>query len=217
MVEASTSNKGGYSTMMPWEHAIIGYVAYSLFTHAVYRDSPTARETLVVVFASLLPDLIDKPLAWHFGLFEGGYALGHSIFFAVPLSVVIGILAYERGRPRDGWAFGIGYLLHLPFDILPTYVGSGELLFERVLWPIGGDGAQQDGLSEGFVVNFVPYVRSVGGQLLEGDPSRYVLFVLGIGSFAFLLWVYDGMPVAREGYYRLRDRTSRVGIDREEK
>lgn len=203
--------------MMPWEHAIIGYVAYSLFVHAVYQDSPTGSETIVVVFASLLPDLIDKPLAWQFGVFEGGYALGHSIFFAVPLSIAVAILAYNRRQARFGWAFGIGYLIHLPFDILPTYIGSGDLLLERVLWPIGGSGTQQDSVFEGATINFVPYVRSIGGQLLAGEPSRYLLFVLGLGSFAFLLWLYDGMPVVREGYHSVRERISRLESDNDQR
>lgn len=98
--------------MMPWEHSIVGYIKYSLFIHLLYRDSPTGIGTLLVVFASLLPDLLDKPLAWQFGIFAdgGGYALFHSVFLAVPLSIVVLLLAYYRGRPRIGWTFGVGYV-----------------------------------------------------------------------------------------------------------
>lgn len=198
--------------MMPWDHAIVGYIAYSLFVHAVYRNSPTGRETIVVVFASLFPDLIDKPLAWQFGVFEGGYALAHSIFFAVPLSLAVAVLAYDRGRPRVGLAFGIGYLLHLSGDVVPSYVTDGELEIDNLLWPIGGGGSEQDSFFEGFITNFVPYARGIGGELLSGDPDSYVLFLLGIGGFGFLLWLYDGMPVVREGYTGIRNR---VSYDRE--
>lgn len=194
---------------MPWEHAIVGYIAYSLFVHAVYWDSPTGRETLLVVFASLFPDLIDKSLAWQFGLFDGGYALAHSIFFAVPLSLAVVALAYDRGRPRVGLAFGIGYLLHLSGDVVPSYITDGELKIDRALWPIRKAGSQQDSLFDGFITFFVPYVRSLGGQLLSGDPDSYVLFLLGLSGFGFLLWLYDGMPVVREGYIKIRDRVSR--------
>ena len=43
---------------MPLEHALVGDLGDSLFVHAVYRYLTTSKET-VVVFASILPDLID--------------------------------------------------------------------------------------------------------------------------------------------------------------
>lgn len=195
--------------MMPWEHAIVGYITYSLFVHAVYGDPPTGRETLIVVFASLFPDLIDKSLAWQFGIFEGGYALAHSIFFAVPVVLAVVAVASIRGRPQFGLAFGIGYVFHLSGDVVPSYITDGELDIDYVLWPIGGGGSHQDSFFEGFITNFVPYARSLGGQLLSGDPGSYVLFLLGLAGFGFLLWLYDGMPVVREGYTGIRDRVSR--------
>lgn len=190
--------------MMPWEHAATGYIAYSLFVHAVYRDSPTGRETIVVMFASILPDLIDKPLAWQFGIFEGGYALGHSIFFAVPLVVAVGLLTSSRGRPRFGWAFGIGYLLHFPADVIPPYLMYGRLTIHHHLWPISGGGSAQGSLFGGFMDNFGVYVQYVIRESSTGDPSPLVLFLLGLAGFTFLLWIYDGMPVAREGYHWIR-------------
>ena len=42
--------------ILPWEHAIVGDIAYSLFVHTVYWDSSTDRETLLVMFASLFRD-----------------------------------------------------------------------------------------------------------------------------------------------------------------
>ncbi len=195
--------------MMPWEHAVIGYVGYSLFVHAIYRDSPTGRETLVVVFASILPDLIDKPLAWELGLFESGYALGHSIFFAVPLSIAVGVFAYRRGHPRKGWAFAIGYLLHTPFDIIPNYIRYGVAPIDRALWPLrrAGEG-QRDagGFRESFTDNMASYASVILEQLTSGEPSPYLLFLLGLFAFAFLLWIYDGMPVLSETVEYLSER-----------
>jgi hypothetical protein len=197
---------------MPWEHAANGYIGYSLFVHAVYRDSPTGLETIVVVFASILPDLIDKPLAWHFGVFESGYALGHSVFFAVPLSLAAIVLAYHRGRPRTGWAFAIGYLLHTPFDIIPNYVREGEAPIDRALWPLERAGEGEGGeFREEFVENMVSYASVVLEQLTSGDPSPYFLFLLGLFGFVFLLWIYDGMPVLREAYYGVRHHLSDDG------
>lgn len=181
--------------MWPWEHVIVGYVAYSLFRHLFFQQSPTGRETLAVVFASLLPDLIDKPLAWQFGVFEGGYALGHSVFFAVPVSIVVGVLAWRFGAGRAGLAFAVSYLVHLPSDVVSPYFDYGDLAWERILWPVRkSEGEYSQGLIDGFLEFFIPYLY----ELAAGDPSGYLLFQLSLMGCAFLLWVYDGMPVLRE-------------------
>ncbi len=187
--------------MMPWEHAIVGYICYSLFVHAVYREAPTGRETVVVVFASVLPDLIDKPLAWEFGVFESGYAIGHSIFVAVPLSLLVLFVAYQRGWPRAGWAFSIGYLVHLPSDVIPMYLQLGYFPVARILWPVRqAGGPSGHGLGVGFWSTLETYVEVLG----QGPESPYAMLVLGLVVFVIALWIYDGMPVARESYRWLR-------------
>ncbi len=184
--------------MWPWEHAIVGYVAYSLFARLIYRDSPGGLEAFAVVFASVLPDIIDKPLAWEYGVFESGYALGHSIFFAVPLAITVGLLTRAWGRPRTGVAFGVGYLLHLPSDVLDGYIrGDGnEWQWEIMLWPVATAGSS--GHSHGFMDMFGQLFSGYWGELTGGDPSTYLLAQITIAGGAFLLWLIDGAPVARE-------------------
>lgn len=191
--------------MMPWDHAAIGYVAYSLFVHAVYQDSPGARGTLVVVFASVLPDLIDKPLAWQFGVLGGGRTLGHSVFFALPLILAVGFFPYSRGWSRRGWAFGSGYLLHLLGDVIPTSVRTGGLRIDIILWPVTeGGGGPGDSFYEELMENLVPYAHRLIESVVSGEPSPYLLVLFGIWGFTVLLWVHDGMPVLREGYHWIR-------------
>ncbi len=182
--------------MWPWEHAVVGYLAYSLFCHAVYRDSPGAAGTLVVVFASVLPDLIDKPLAWQYGVFETGYALGHSVFFAVPLAITVGWLARTVGRPRLGVAFGLGYLLHLPADVLPAYVTRGEFPIERILWPVRT--AAPDSQRRDFLGQAAEMIVGYWQGIVAGELSTYEWGVFGLSAFVFALWLYDGAPVLRE-------------------
>jgi len=182
--------------MWPWEHAIMGYLVYSLFCHTIYRDSPTGLEAFAAVFASVLPDLIDKPLAWEYGVFDAGYALGHSIFFAVPLSIAVGLVARSVGRPRTGLAFGLAYLIHLPADVVDAYVRNGVYQPELMLWPLetveGGDSNQ------GFVDYFFQLFGRYQSELLAGDLSTYLWIQVGLAGFAVLLWLYDGAPVLRE-------------------
>lgn len=189
--------------MWPWEHVIVGYVAYSLFSHLLYREGPSGAAALAVVFASLLPDLIDKPLSWQFGVFPGGYALGHSVFFAVPLSILVGVLAHRWGRTRAGIAFGAGYLLHLPSDLFPAYFRYGHLPFERVLWPIRqAEGEHGHGLIEGVFGTVLPYVY----QVVTLDLTPSLAFQLGLMGCALSLWLYDGAPVLREAVLAVHQR-----------
>jgi hypothetical protein len=191
--------------MMPWTHAVVAYVAFSLATHAFARTPPTTRETALVAAGALLPDLVDKPLAWQFGVLEGGRTLAHSLFLAVPLSVAAVVLAVRRGRPRLGLAFAAGYLLHLPGDLLPEFLESGEVAVGTLLWPVtGGGGSQGESFVGEFLSNVVPYAREIAAGILSGEPSRQLLAFVLVWVLAVSLWVYDGMPVVRDGYRWLR-------------
>ncbi|SFS99633.1 metal-dependent hydrolase [Halostagnicola kamekurae] len=196
--------------MWPWEHAIVGYVAYSLFCHAYYRSAPGGLEAFAVVFASVLPDLIDKPLSWQFGIFDSGYAIGHSIFFVIPVATAVGLVARSYDRTHVGAAFGVVYLLHLPSDILDRVVRGGYFVPEIAFWPVATvAGYERD------IAFFEYFFHLLGGytyELLSGSPSPYLLFQLSLGAFAALLWLYDGAPVAREflsGLKQVLVRTAR--------
>lgn len=182
--------------MWPWEHAIVGYLAYSLCCHLVFRDSPGGLEAFTVVFAAVLPDLIDKPLAWEYGVFDVGYGIGHSIFFAVPLAIFVAMIAHAGARPRAGLAFGLGYLSHLPADIADTAFRQGRLLTDLALWPIATVDGQPPGpgVLEAFLLLFGRYA----GDILAGNLSTYLWVQIGLAGFTALVWLLDGAPVLRE-------------------
>ena len=188
--------------MWPWEHAIVGYVVYSLFCHAYYRAPPGGLEAFAVVFASVLPDLIDKPLSWQFGVFESGYALGHSIFFVIPFATAIGLLARSYDRTHVGVAFGVVYLLHIPADIVDRIVRGGYFAPEIALWPVVPVEAYERDIA--FFDYFFQLLGTYTYELLSGSPSLYLLAQLGLGTFAALLWLYDGAPVFRELFLGLK-------------
>jgi len=192
--------------MWPWEHAIFAYVIYSLFCHTYYRTAPGEYETAVVLLASVFPDVIDKTLSWQFDVFHSGYALAHSIFIAVPLAIVTGLVARRYGRTKLGLAFGIGYPLHLVGDVLPIYLSSGEWTISHLLWPVVViEGRSHGGLLEGVRHNFVPYFEEV----LALEPTPYLILQLCLGFAALVLWIVDGWPG-----YRLLVRWNRLVYDR---
>ena len=192
--------------MMPWEHAMIGYIGFSILVRFGPQGPPTAAETAAVLFASLLPDLIDKPLAWQFNLFASGHAIGHSVFFALPLVAVVLVFAHRRRSSRTGVAFGVGYLFHLLGDVVPQSIRGGESLVGRILWPLERGGSGYDaGFGAELTENLIGYFGWMSEQITSGNPDPYFLVVLGIIGFGALLWVADGLPIGREVYTAVRD------------
>lgn len=120
--------------MWPWEHAAIGYIAYSLLCR-LRGEVPSDGAVIALLVGTQLPDLIDKPLAWEFGLLPSGRTLAHSLLFAVPVCLVVYLVARRSDRRQVGVAFGLGYLLHLPADVLAQPLYGAPLSLNFLLWP----------------------------------------------------------------------------------
>lgn len=188
--------------MWPWEHVVVGYVVYSLGSHLLRRGPPRAAETLVVALASLLPDLIDKPLAWSLDVVATGYGPAHSVFLALPLVGFVGTAWAILGRPQRGAAFGVGYLLHLAGDLLHNATGGSDLAPEIVLWPLRT--YEPSGPRAGFLRESVMRFGQFRSEMLAGNLSLYARAQIVLFALAVLLWVYDGTPVLRESLQRTR-------------
>lgn len=181
--------------MWPWEHVLFAYVFLSVYVHLRYRFPPGELPVVALVFGSALPDIVDKPLAWQFGLFETGWNVAHSIFVAVPVSLLVYAVARRWGHSRVGTAFGFGYLLHFVGDVLPASISRNRLYLDPILWPLGNPTVSQnhESFSGGVQYLFAQYI----GQLLSFELTpvltlQLLSVVLGIG-----LWLYDGRPGLR--------------------
>jgi len=181
--------------MLPWEHAAVAYVLYSGYSRLRYGTSPNGWAVLVVLFASQLPDLIDKPLAWEFGLVPSGRSVAHSIFVGVPLSAVVFMVARQYGRPQLGAGFGIGYLSHLATDAVPLYPGSSTS-FGSILWPVRTY-EEPSGSTDGFVETTIELLAQ-GLSLFTADPGTNMLVGGVLVGLMVLLWLIDGVPGLRE-------------------
>lgn len=179
--------------MWPWEHILLAYVFYSLYVHVRHHSRPEDWPVTALAFGSVFPDLVDKPLAWQFGLLDTGRALAHSVFVAVPLSLVVYALARRRGSNRTGFAFGFGYLLHLVGDVLPSSLTRGTLYLDPVLWPFADPDHAHGSLSEEFSRRLIEYAF----QLLTMEPTPVLVLQLGSVVFGLGLWLYDGRPGLR--------------------
>lgn len=177
--------------MWPWEHAAVGYLLYSLGLRALGRDPPSGRETVLLLVATQVPDLVDKPLSWVFGVFPTGYALGHSAFVAVPAGAAVLVAGRARDRGRLGVAVVAGYWAHLAADVLDPLRSGGSPSPERVLWPVVAGTPYEEDLGAG---RGIAYLSEFLGSLATVDPLTLVVVYLLIPTATLALWVRDGAP-----------------------
>lgn len=177
--------------MLPWEHLAVGYLGYSLSVRLLVRRGPGNAAVLALALGTQFPDLVDKPLAWAIGILPSGHSLAHSVFVAIPLSVLVVTTAWGLGRSRIGVAFAFGYLSHLPSDIFYPVLVGGDVASSIVLWPLVP-------ASEPPTVEFLGQIRWVFGryvtELTSGQIGTYFALELGLLASVVLLWLLDGMP-----------------------
>lgn len=178
--------------MWPWGHLAVGYLLCSPAVRLRTGRPPGAHAVVLLVLGTQLPDLVDKSLSWVFHVFPQGYAVGHSVFLAVPLGVAAVLAAASRERLAVGLAFAVGWWSHLLGDVLVALATGNPYAFARVLWP---------------VVSLPPYgteftalgrFRYLVGNWLEllraADTALVLVVYLSPLAAAFLLWLADGAP-----------------------
>lgn len=180
--------------MWPWEHAAFAYLLYSSL--ARLADEPVGDLPVIVLAgASLLPDLIDKPLGWQFGLYPTGYGAAHSLVVAVPAVVLLATLCIRYSRPHVGAAFAVGYGAHLVGDAIDPLRSGGFPRIDRLLWPFSSLPSYER--ERTFFERLTYYL---GEFLSQGFPPEHVelvaLYVFFLGGVA-ALWVADGAPGLR--------------------
>ena len=189
--------------MWPWGHLAVGYLAYSIYVHARYREPP--RDPAGALFLALgtqFPDLVDKPLGWAFGVLPSGTSLAHSLLVAPAVVALFWLLARGFGRSTVGNAFGIGYLSHLPGDALYPIMYGRSVAIEPFLWPLV---VSEPSRMPGFLSNLRYYLSRYVEFVATPEGVGYVAFEGLLLGAAVWLWVYDGAP----GTAILRGRLSR--------
>ncbi|WP_135825983.1 metal-dependent hydrolase [Halorussus ruber] len=178
--------------MWPWEHLAVGYLCYSLFVRVFGRRAPRTWPVVALALGTQFPDLVDKPLAWAFGILPSGHSLAHSLLVALPASALAVTAAWALGRRKVGAAFAFGYLSHLPGDVFYPLLVGGEPNYGFLFWPVVPASVSE--ASVGFVemvrTLFVRYVA----ELAQGEVSTYLAVELGLMASVVLLWLYDGAP-----------------------
>ncbi|SIR76804.1 LexA-binding, inner membrane-associated putative hydrolase [Haladaptatus litoreus] len=167
--------------MWPWGHLAAGYLLYSGYCSIQLQNRPTAIPVFVLALGTQFPDIIDKPLAWTFGILPTGRSLTHSLFFA---ALLLGCLYYfsQKTNHRDIWlAFTIGYLSHLLADAaLPLL--EGETAYANfLLWPVLSTPSYET------TPSFVAHFTSI-------EFTGFFAFQLLLVVVAIVFWIRDGLP-----------------------
>lgn len=167
--------------MWPWGHAAVGYLLYTTLTRTRDGRPPRDLPTLWLLFGTQFPDLVDKPLAWWFGVLPTGRSLAHSLVVLVPLSLAVYLYFARRDRPAYGVAFAVGSISHAVIDALPALLAGEPERARFLLWPI---------------LSIVPYdsSSSILAHFAAIEPTPSLLIEFGIGLFVVVVWWYDGMP-----------------------
>lgn len=167
--------------MWPWGHAAVGYLLYTVLTHVRDEQPPAGAPVVWLAVGTQFPDLVDKPLAWTVDVLPAGRTLAHTLFVAIPVCVLIYLVAHRRRRSEWAAAFGLGYLSHVVVDALPDLL-RGELVYARfLLWP---------------VVPAPPYEGSdsVVGHVASMELTGYFTLQLVLAGLAVIVWWRDGRP-----------------------
>ncbi|TKX71547.1 metal-dependent hydrolase [Halorubrum sp. SP9] len=179
--------------MWPWSHLAVGYVAFSAFVRIALRRRPSDRAAVVLAVATQLPDLIDKPLAWQFGLLSNGVGAAHSLIVGVPVALAVAVGLRFRGQAEFGAAVAIGNVIHVLGDILFAGLFGRPPVLPSFLWPVYAppvSASAPPGLGAKTLQLLLDSRALLGGEVGRTYFLAQGLFLCGTAA----LWLRDGKP-----------------------
>lgn len=166
--------------MWPWGHLAVGYLLYTMYTHAQFDRSPRGLPVLVLAFGTQFPDLIDKPMAWTLSLLPSGRSLVHSLLVAAAVLALVSVLAKKYDSGRLVVPFGLGYLSHLAADgVYAVSIGAYADL-SYLFWPVLAVGPDE---SPSFLAHF-----------MNMELTAFSILQLVLVLVALVVWIWDGTP-----------------------
>lgn len=169
--------------MLPWGHAAVGYLCYTLYTRLRNREVPSGAAVVALAIGTQFPDLIDKPMAWTFGVFPSGRSFAHSLFTLAIVATVLYAVYRNRSELVQAGAFLAGWASHVFADGYMLLLGEPTCL-NYLLWPLAICPYDEKG-------------RSIIQFLLAVELSDGVWIGIWLTVVAVVVWLYDGAPGVR--------------------
>ena len=171
--------------MWPWGHAALGYLLYRVARRGRGRPWPPSDvSTIALVVGTQFPDLVDKPLAWSFGILPSGRSLTHSVLITTLICGLVLALAHRYDQTSPVWAFTAGYYAHLLGDALHPLLQLDTEFLTFLAWPLLPPPPYESDSS--FVEHFVNF---------SFEP--FTIFGLVLTLLALGIWIHDGYPGVR--------------------
>ncbi len=163
-----------------------GHVGLTAAAARLIENRTAARiDYRVVVFGSMFPDVIDKPLFMLLSGVPSGRFFTHTLLVALAL-LGVGVYRYVRGGGTGALAFGGAVLAHDLLDSMWVYPRS-------FFWPLLGWGFEPDGSAD--------WLAGVAGNFLT-NPAVYVPEAAGACIVLYMgLRVRSGGAFLRTGRY----------------
>lgn len=163
--------------MLFWVHAAVAYLIYRGIFSVGSTDRCDDVSVIALFGGALLPDLVDKPLAFVLPALPSR-SVAHSVFTAALGVLIVLYVMKHVDRLEVGVAYALGYGSHLAADLVDyLFVPQETLLF--LFWP---------------VVTDYHHVETIGDLLALVSPTPYVLGQTVVTILGLWLWIADGMP-----------------------
>ncbi|QIB75523.1 hypothetical protein G3I44_15195 [Halogeometricum borinquense] len=172
--------------MYPIGHLALAYLSYVLYARVTDIQLPHGRPLAVLVVASQLPDLVDKPLVY-IGVLSSGRSLAHSLVVLVPVLLLVGtILVHLERRPL--WPIlSVGTLSHVLGDSYRLVLTQQWTELRFLLWPVfPAINYPNDGIP--------PWVRLLNHGFGLGMRVQFSLAIVAVAVWA---WSRHRHPVKR--------------------
>lgn len=178
--------------MLPWGHLAVGYLAYTALIRLRSRRAPAGPPTLALAFGTQLPDLVDKPLNWWFGVFDGR-GIGHSLVAVAAFCLLAFLVARRYDRSALAGALSLGLVTHLFADAWRALLSGRFARAAFLVWPFRPVPTYPLDSPTDHLDLWLAQLR-----LLPSSPAEFLTGGFGLQLALFLVtvavWAMDGRP-----------------------
>lgn len=177
--------------MWPWTHVAVAYILASGTLRWRTGRGPSDAAAVAVVAAAFAPDVVDKSLSWLVPVLPGGRSLAHSALVAVPFAALAVGLARRRDAAPVGLAVAVGYLSHLPLDVVGSGLTDGTFATGFLLWPLTPTETARPDAALPHLLGLVDRAADFAGT---ARGVAYLTATVAVLGLSLAVWLRDGRP-----------------------